>query len=333
MKSIRLDDHLFQGAISLERTSLGVKPWRIPYEKIELFPPNGLGGRADFTAGVRLRFASNSDVIEVEVAAAAVERKVDLVIDGAIIQSVKLHINEQIVVFENLSRETKTIEIYLPQAGPVTIVGLRIADDASFEIIPDERLRWVTYGSSITQCSDAASPAETWPAIVARGQGLHLTSLGYGGNCHLEPMVARMIRDIPADFISLCLGINVYGSGSLNERTFRAMVIGFIETIREKHQDIPILVISPIYSPPREEIENKVGFTLVKMREEIQEALSALKHLGVEHLYYMDGLDLLGAEYESYLPDQLHPNAEGYRIMGERFQNWITEHSLLHKYN
>lgn len=329
MRSIQLEDALFQGAISLERTEQGVKPWRIPYQQYELFPPDGISGKAEACAGIRLRFTSDTTAIQLEVLEQDGERRFDLLVDGAIVESAVLPPNERIVEFVNLSEDPKRIEIYLPQTVSVVIVDLRITTNADFAMEPDPRLRWITYGSSITQCAAAASPAETWPAIVAREQNLHLTCLGYGGNCHLEPMVARMIRDTPADFISLCLGINVYGGSTLSVRTFRAMVIGFIATILEKHPDIPILIISPIFSPPREEIENKVGLTLVKMREEIEEAVAALHRQGATHLHYMNGLDLLGEEYAGYLPDQLHPDAEGYRIMGRRFQQWIGDKHLL----
>ena len=33
----------------------------------------------------------------------------------------------------------------------------------------------------------------------ARTHNLDLTCLGYGGQCHLDPIVASMIRDLPAD--------------------------------------------------------------------------------------------------------------------------------------
>ena len=65
-------------------------------------------------------------------------------------------------------------------------------------------------------------------------------------------MIARMIRDLPADFLSMKVGINIQGGNTLNERTFRAAIIGFVQIVREKHPDTPFAVISPIYSPPRE---------------------------------------------------------------------------------
>ena len=106
---------------------------------------------------------------------------------------------------------------------------------------------------------------------------MDLTCLGYGGNCHLEPMIARMIRELPADFLSMKVGINIYGSDSLNVRTFQSAIIGFVKIVREKHPDTPFVVISPIFSPPRETTPNAVGFTLEDMRQEVAEAVQVLR--------------------------------------------------------
>ena len=57
-----------------------------------------------------------------------------------------------------------------------------------------------------------------------------------------------MIRDLPADAIGLKLGINMT-SGSVSDRTCRALAIGLIKTIRDGHPDTPLAVVSPICHP------------------------------------------------------------------------------------
>ena len=131
-----------------------------------------------------------------------------------------------------------------------------------------------------------------------------------------------MIRDLPADYISMCLGINIQGAASLGPRAFRPAIIGAVQIIREKHPDIPLVLMSPIYSPPREEKPNAVGFHLQRMREEVQAAAAALQSHGDKQVHYVNGLDVFGADLAHLLPDDLHPNADGYRAMG---QNFITE--------
>ena len=167
-------------------------------------------------------------------------------------------------------------------------------------------------------------PVCGWPAIAAREHGLNLTCLGYGGNCHLEPMVARMIRELPADFLSMKVGINIYGSDSLSPRTFQSAIIGFVNIVREKHPDTPFVVISSIFSPGRETTANAVGFTLADMRQEAAEAVDAMRDGGDANLHYVSGLELFGPDLAHMLPDDLHPDAEGYKIMGRNFVDKVA---------
>ena len=137
-------------------------------------------------------------------------------------------------------------------------------------------------------------------------------------------MVARTIRDLPADYLSMKVGINIYGAGSLSIRTFQPAIIGFVRTVREKHADTPYVVLSPIFSPPREETKNRVDFTLDEMRHEVAAAVEALRSMGDRNVHYVSGLELLNQEEGNLLPDQLHPNAEGYRLMGKRFAEMVA---------
>jgi lysophospholipase L1-like esterase len=95
-------------------------------------------------------------------------------------------------------------------------------------------------------------------------------------------------------------------------------VIGFVQIIRERHADTPLVVRSPIYSPLREEMPNAVGFDLRWMRQEVQAAVETLQAHGDRNIRYVDGLDVLGPEVAHLLPDGLHPNAQGYKVMGRR---------------
>jgi hypothetical protein len=250
---------------------------------------------------------------------------IDCVVNGDVAATCKVDSGVGILQFEGLSSQNKEIEIYLYQEAPIVIKELRIEDAADITPLTHHKPKWITYGSSITQCGEADSPALTWPAIVARRSKLDLTCLGYSGNCMLEPMVAKMIRDLPADYISLCLGINVYGQATLSHRTFPAAVMGMIQTIREKHRYTPIVVISPIFAPLRETKENQVGMTLVSMREQIESTIKQLQARGDDQLHYVHGLELFDDTLAEYLPDDLHPNAEGYAILAKRFEERIVK--------
>ena len=61
-----------------------------------------------------------------------------------------------------------------------------------------------------------------------------------------------MIRETPADLISLKIGINLVNTDLMRLRAFVPAVHGFLDSIREGHPDTPLLVISPIACPMHE---------------------------------------------------------------------------------
>ena len=299
-------------------------PWRIPHQDRILFPPDVLRERAAMPAGVRIAFHSDTATVAGQIEQQSDIGLLDLYCDERFHGSVALAGRDSFA-FGDLPPGEKLIELWLPQVGEFRLTSVELSDGATVTPYDDPRPRWVTYGSSITHCRTAERPSETWPAIVARGHGLNLTCLGYGGNCHLEPMIARMIRDMPAEFISMKVGINIQGSGSLSPRTFGPATIGFVEIIREKHPDTPLVVISPIYSPPREDTPNAVGFSLRGIREEVAAAVDAVRASGDTNIHYVDGLKLFGPEHSHLLPDQLHPDAEGYKVLGQNFLREVAD--------
>jgi hypothetical protein len=326
-QSIDLNDAKlsWQGAISLHRTDEWVMPWRVPFESKRLFPPDALLERAAMPAGVRLSFMANTSSLTIDLDVQSEDpQKLDVYADGQLYESLNVA-GSRTLQINGLPTGEKLLEVWLPQHGEVRVKSLAIDDGASLSAYDDGRPKWITYGSSITHCRAAESPSTTWPAIAARTLDLNLTCLGYGGNCHLEPMMARMIRDLPADYLSMKVGINVQGHNSLNARTFRPAIIGFVQILREKHPDTPLAVISPIFSPPLETKQNAVGFNLIEMRQEVAQAVDDLKSCGDSNVHYVDGLKLFGDHLGHMLPDDLHPNAEGYKLMGQNFVNEVAK--------
>jgi len=315
---IRIDEGMFEGAISCEVGDGWVRPWRLPFEQRSLFPPeDGIQARAMMAAGVRLRFATDSPCLALRLVPQAGARCFDLTVGGKIIQTVTAEANAATVEFRDLPEGEQVYELWLPTNATVELCGLALAASATFGVPSDPRLRWITYGSSISHCGGATSPARAWPATAARARSLNLTCLGYGGQCHIDAMVGLMIRDQPADLISLKLGINVQGGSSLGVRTFKPAIIAMVQIIREKHPTTPIILVSPIISPPREDKPNSVGLSLNRMRTEMEDAWNRLVAAGDEKLYYVHGHKLFGEDLVAdYLPDDLHPNGAGYEIMG-----------------
>lgn len=330
MQKVNLDKSYFEGAVSVEPGAGWFKPWRIAWEKRDLFiaPGDSLVKLAAHASGCRLRFETDTTKVGLEcLPMPAINTNpahvLDLTIDGNLITSASVPEGGTTAFFEGLPEGTKIVEIWLPHDGPIELCGMTIDDGASCRVISDERPKWITYGSSLTHCTRAHGSGRTWPAIVARAKKLNLTSLGFGGNCCLDPMIAMTIRDLPANLITLKLGINCIG-GALAPRTFPGAVMGLVQIIREKQPDTPIALISPFSYPPHETKPNLLNYTIQGMRKDIAEVHSRLKAWGDENLYYFNGMNLFTLEENArYTQDQCHANGDGIELQGEKFLDQI----------
>jgi hypothetical protein len=281
------------------------------------------------------RFDLVVDGHEVQTEAARKGGQIRLEMDGPLTTKEEFIRGEgEEITFTNLGESMKEIEIWLPAGALVEIRSI----SANNEILPptqSENKKWVHYGSSISQCAETERPLDIWSVHASRLLGLDIRNLGLAGEAHLDGFVARTIADLPADFISLKLGINVVNGDSMRERTFIPAVHNFLDTIREKKAKTPILVISPIICPfhevnPGPTLIGDSGLTSMNRPHalaagalnlpKIRTILERIVHeRDDQNLYFLNGLELFNENDLHLMPDLLHPNSQGYRLMGERF--------------
>lgn len=255
--------------------------------------------------------------------------------------------------FDGLATGEKDVELWLPYHERTEVVALRT--DAPITVVPDGRRRWVHHGSSISQGSNTASPSTTWPALAAAQAGVDLVNLGFSGSALLDPFTARAIRDQRADVVSVKLGINLVNADLLRQRAFGPAVHGFLDTIRDGHPDVPLVVIGPLYCPIHETTPGPGAFdvdalargevrfvatgdpadaarpgglgrlTLSWIREQLA-AIVARRQPDDGRISYLDGLTLYGpADADAHpLPDGLHPDAATHRLIAQRFAPTLT---------
>jgi lysophospholipase L1-like esterase len=281
------------------------------------------------------RFDLLVDGVEAATVPAVEGGQLRLEMDGPLVTSEEFIRGEgEEITFANLKTGMKEIEIWLPAGALVEIRDIS-ADSEILPPTPSEKKTWVHYGSSISQCAETERPLDIWSVHASRLLGLDIRNLGLAGECHIDGFVARTIADTPADFISLKLGINVVNGDSMRERSFIPAVHNFLDTIREKKPTTPILIISPIVCPfhevnPGPSLIGDAGFismerptplaagalNLPKIRAILEKIVAEREDA---HLYFMNGLELFNEGDLGMMPDLLHPNSAGYRLMGERF--------------
>ena len=318
----------------------GVQPLRLSDSDLARTHPSLLDPfTAEATNGVRLRWCSPAKRIRLDVSPLESARTARAHRAGMMVgPTVDIRIGSELVDRRVLPSERSVLDITAPGGdNPVEVwlphtVGVvihHLAADVPLEPAPDARPRWIIYGSSITHDALAPGPSQTWPAELARARGWHLTSLGFRGDCHLDPMVARAIGRHTVDRITVELGINVHNHQSMRERAFRPAAHNFIETLREGNDSAQLEVVSPVYGAERETehwSHDREGrrldgdLTLPLIRSVLREAVEHRQRSGDRRIRYIDGLALLGPDDAGLFFDGLHPDRSGATLMGERLR-------------
>ncbi|MEU1528703.1 GDSL-type esterase/lipase family protein [Streptomyces fagopyri] len=363
---------LLRGALELEQTEHGVLPHRLPARARAQCADGQLAMAESQPSGVRLALRTRATVVELDTlptkrayvgAPPRPDGVYDLLVDGRPAGRASVAGGNVLTIdmatgstkttagpvgtlrFDGLPAGAKDIEIWLPHNETTELVALR--SDAPVEPVPDRgRAVWLHHGSSISQGSDAASPATTWPALAAALGGVELINLGLGGSALLDPFTARVLRDTPADLISVKIGINLVNTDLMRLRAFTPAVHGFLDTIREGHPTTPLLVVSPVLCPIHEDTpgpsvpdldalsagrlrfraagdpaQTAAGkLTLSVIRAELGRVVER-RAAEDPNLHHLDGRELYGEAdaAELPLPDGLHPDAATHRRIGERF--------------
>jgi hypothetical protein len=283
-----------------------------------------LDERARTASGARFGFVTDAESVSIAVVGGEDSSAIDLVVDGILHDRRPVQEGAQSAKFD-LPAGVHEIDIWLPQFGPGLIGPVDLDNFNELAQSPPPALRWGAYGSSITQCRTADGPSETWPAIVSQSLNWELSNMGFGGECMLDPIAATTLRDAHFDIISLCLGINIYLQAAFNARSLQSAICGFVSTVRAANPATPIVMITPIISPPHESLRNAAGLSLGEVRATVERATAALQELGDELLTLVDGRELIGTADATLLLDDVHPSADGYRLMAARIMPFLSE--------
>jgi lysophospholipase L1-like esterase len=363
---------LLRGALELEPTEVGLLPHRLPAWARRQYDDPQLEMVESQPSGVRLVFSTRAIAVELEVrptkrvytgAPPTPDGVYDVLVDGKLVDQATVPGGNVLTIdittgaishrpgeigtvrVSGLSGEQKTIEIWLPHTETTELVALRT--DAPIEPVAGSGRRvWVHHGSSISHGSNATSPTGTWVVHAASLAGVEPINLGFGGSALLQPFVARTLRDLPADLISVKLGINVVNTDVMRRRAFGPAVHGFLDTIREGRSTTPLLVVSPILCPMHENTPGPATWdldalsrgelrfaatgdpadvpagklTLNVIRDELARIVGQ-RAAEDPNLHYLDGRELYGPadNAELPLPDDLHPDGPTHQRMAERF--------------
>ena len=241
------------------------------------------------------------------------QRGIDLWVDGRFWRCFAPFGQEQMTytLWDGPPAEPREVLLYLPIYAPVEFVSVICEPDGT-EIIAsrpqyaiDKPL--VFYGTSITQGGCASRPSNTWPAVLSRMLNLDHVNLSMSGAARGEPEIAEIIAEVDA-----CCYIMDWGVNSKTWQELAERYGPFLDIVRAKHPETPIICASPVYSSTE---AFSLDPRLRIMREHIHDLISGRTDEG---LFYVDGYRLLGPADAGGLADKTHVNDYGFRLMAER---------------
>lgn len=194
-------------------------------------------------------------------------------------------------------------------------VWIGVDEDATIgapaEYASDKKV--VLYGTSITQGGCATRPGMAYPNLLSRYLPYEFINLGFSGNGKGEPEVARTIAGIanPAMFV-LDYEANVGTAEQMAET-----VPAFIRILRERHPEVPILVVSKIRNAGDRFYEERLQ--MLRDRRNVQQSIvERLRKEGDANVHFLDGGTLLGEEdAEECTVDGVHPTDLGFLRMAQ----------------
>jgi lysophospholipase L1-like esterase len=192
--------------------------------------------------------------------------------------------------------------IYLPERMLPRIKSIDVLNGSVQPGPPQPR--WICYGDSIAEGWVASSPSSSWAATAAREHGLDIVNMGYAGAARGELASADQIAQLKADVISLTHGTNCWLRALFTPELMRESFKTFLDVVRTGHPETPIVFSSPLLRPEAEETPNKVGATLVDLRDAMEEVARAR-----DDVILIPGRDLIDG---SMLADEVHPNDTGH---------------------
>lgn len=177
------------------------------------------------------------------------------------------------------------------------------------------RLRWLAYGSSITESSWRGYPHQ-----AAWRLGVDVLNKGLGDSCHIEPEVVDYLADtLHWDFATCELGINMRGVFTTEEfaRRARYLVRRFLEAKPGK----PLVFITTT--------PNYALYLADDLQGKRNHAFNAiLRDLASEYapqgVCLIEGADLL-TDFCQLTADLVHPTELGHVQMGENLARLLSE--------
>ena len=224
---------------------------------------------------------------------------------------------ESVVEFD--SAKERYVTINFPTYNEVKNLYIGLQENASLE----EGKKYyydlpvVFYGSSITQGGCASRPGNAYQAILSRKFDFDFINLGFSGSARGEDLIVDYMAGL-----DMLMFVSDYDHNAsvpvLRETHFK-----MYQKIREKHPDIPYIMVSKADTTPF----NHYGYDdMVTRRIIIQDSYRRAWESGDRNVYLIDGDLVYHGDYaDGATVDGIHPTDLGFAFMTESYVKMIEE--------
>lgn len=214
----------------------------------------------------------------------------------------------------------RTVLLNFPLYQGVEDLWIGVDRDASVcEPAPwPNRRKIVFYGTSITQGGCASRPGMCYTNIIGRQLGAECVNLGFSGSGRGEPEIARLIGEI-RDVGCIVLDYEANANQLLYEN-----LENFIRILREAHDSVPILVVSRIRYAVESFAPDKLQARLERLIFQ-RDLIARMNAEGDRQLFFHDGSELLGEDFDECTVDGEHPTDLGFYRMADKLGRAIAD--------
>lgn len=307
---------LVLGAVDVQAFDSAVRFPRMPRTLFDHFDAaEGSRVRAHCTAGVRIAFRSAARSIRVGVryldAVPWTKRyALDLTVDGTLTATFGAESGTngarwEGVIFEADAPRARDFVLWLPHLAEVLVERLEVDADAPPTPLPGPEARWLFIGDSITQGFVTDHPSIHVAPLAAAALGMDHHNMALGGGT-VEPILVEAARAVPAELITVALGVNDYSRARTADE-FGQAAQALLNGLRAAAPRARIVYVTPIPYHTFTGKKNDAGLIVADYGEIVRRQAE-----GVERIEVIDGYALVPDEAQWFV-DNCHPNEAGHR--------------------
>lgn len=243
----------------------------------------------------------------------------DILIDDERLVSVKLKKGKVTASLGNPHPldDVLALKVYLPVFPFTAVADFESDGDVWVDSDTAERKVCYCFGDSITQGFNAHNPSQTYTSIIGRRFEMETLNFGIGGYWFEADSLSGVQALPKPDMITIAYGTNDWNSLPSLE-LMREKTAAYLDAIEQLYSGIPTFVITPIWRADMD-CQKAVGPFELMCKMVAEEASRHPDNVVI------DGLAIPMHNRNLYGDGYLHPNAEGFRIMGAHICNAIQD--------